>query len=162
MNQNVLKAKEELVNKIANDVKENPSLTIVEYRGLSVSEISDLRKQLKKVDASMAVYKNSLVERAAANLGYDGLNEWLKGPNAYVLSKDVITGSKVLIKFARRNPKLVVKGGVAEGQIVDAAKLKELSKLPGRDGLYSMFLSVLQAPIRQFACAVKAIADKQN
>ncbi len=161
MNQNTLKAKEELVSKIAADVKEHQAMAIVEYRGLSVSEISDLRKQLKKENASMVVFKNSLVERAMANLGYTGFDEWLTGPNAYVFLSEVTGGSKVIMKYSRRNPKLVVKGGVVEGQKVDAAKLKELSNIPGREGLISMFLSVLQAPVRQFACTVKAIAEKQ-
>ena len=109
----------------------------------------------------MVVFKNSLVERAMANLGYEGYDEWLTGPNAYVFLDEVTSGAKVIMKYSRRNPKLVVKGGVVEGQKVDAAKLKELSKIPGREGLISMFLSVLQAPVRQFACTVKAIAEKQ-
>ena len=89
------------------------------------------------------------------------MNNILKGPNAIVFSKDVIGGAKVIAKYAKRHKDvLIVKGGVVEGKFVDAAGMLEVAKLPGKEGLISMFLSCLQAPIRSFACAVKAVADK--
>ena len=109
----------------------------------------------------MNVYKNSLVERAVDELGYNELNDILTGPNAIVFSEDVIAGAKVIAKYAKRHRDiLVIKGGIVEGKFVDADGMKEVAKLPGKDGLISMFLSCLQAPIRSFACAVKAVADK--
>lgn len=162
MNQEIINAKAEVVKEVTAKAKESGSLTVVEYRGLTVAEITALRRSLKEVDAEMTVYKNTMVERAAKELGYEGLDEALKGPNAYVFSKDAIAGPKILAKAAKRNEHLVIKGGVVDGKVLSAQDMKVIATLPGRDGLISMFLSCLQAPVRKFACTVKAIADKNN
>ncbi len=159
MNQDVKKAKEELVSSIVKNAKDSQSIVIAEYRGLSVAQIQELRRALRKEEASMFVYKNTLVERASKELGYE-LDEYLTGPNAFFFSKEVTNGPKVVAKYAKKYGEfLKIKGGVIEGKVVDASTVKEIASLPGREGLYAMFLSCLQAPIRQFACAVKAVAD---
>lgn len=84
----------------------------------------------------------------------------LNGPNAFVFSKDLGKGPKVLYKFARTHQNLVVKGGLAEGKVCDADEMKVVSKLPDKNGMISMFLSCLNAPIQKFAATVQAIADK--
>ena len=162
MNQKTLESKKEIVNKISDSFKDAGSLTIVEYRGLSVAKLSELRKLLKAQGASLNVYKNTLVAKATSALGYDELQQYLSGSNAFVFSKEISDGPKVLAKFARRNDALVIKAGLVEGKVYDADGMKMIAKLPGRDGLISMFLSCLQAPIRSFACAVKAVADSKN
>ncbi len=162
MNQKTLETKKEIVTTIENSLKEAQSFAIVEYRGLSVAEISNLRKSLKAVNASFNVYKNTLVRRASDNLGHKQLDEYLSGSNAYVFSSDATGMPKVLANFAKKNDKLVLKAGLVEGNFVDAAGLKEVAKLPNREGLLAMFLSCLQAPIRSFACTVKAVADSKN
>ena len=161
MNQAVLAAKSETVKEISEKAKKSQTIIVCEYRGLTVAEIQEVRRALHKEKAEMAVYKNSLVERACDELGYNELKDVLKGPNAIVFSEDVIAGAKVVAKYAKRHKDvLVVKGGIVEGKFVDAKGILEVSKLPGKEGLISMFLSCLQAPIRSFACAVKAVADK--
>ena len=161
MNQAVLAAKTETVKEISEKAKKSQTIIVCEYRGLTVAEIQEVRRALHKEKAEMSVYKNSLVERAVDELGYNDLNSVLKGPNAIVFSEDVIAGAKVIAKYAKRHRDiLVVKGGIVEGKFVDAKGIIEVSKLPGKEGLISMFLSCLQAPIRSFACAVKAVADK--
>ena len=161
MNQAVLAAKSETVKTIEEKAKKSQTIVVCEYRGLTVAQIQEVRRALHKEKAEMAVYKNSLVERACDELGYADLKEVLKGPNAIVFSEDVIAGAKVVAKYAKRHKDvLVVKGGMVEGKFVDAKGIIEVSKLPGKEGLLSMFLSCLQAPIRSFACAVKAVADK--
>ena len=161
MNQAVLQAKSETVKTIEEKAKKSQTIVVCEYRGLTVAQIQEVRRALHKEKAEMAVYKNSLVERACDELGYADLKEVLKGPNAIVFSEDVIAGAKVVAKYAKRHKDvLVVKGGIVEGKFVDAKGILEVSKLPGKEGLLSMFLSCLQAPIRSFACAVKAVADK--
>lgn len=161
MNKEVLEAKKEVVNEIVNKAQNNKTLIVVEYRGLSVSQLQELRRALRAENASMFVYKNSLVTRAVDQLGYTELNSLLTGPNAFIFSEDEIKGAKVVSKYAKKyGETLNVKGGVMEGQFVDSVTLMQLAKLPGKEGLVSMFLSCLQAPIRQFACAVQAIADK--
>ena len=161
MNQAVLAAKSETVKEISEKAKKSQTIIVCEYRGLTVAEIQEVRRALHKEKAEMSVYKNSLVERAVDELGYNDLNSVLTGPNAIVFSEDVIAGAKVIAKYAKRHKDvLVVKGGIVEGKFVDAKGIIEVSKLPGKEGLLSMFLSCLQAPIRSFACAVKAVADK--
>ena len=161
MNQAVLAAKSETVKTIEEKAKKSQTIVVCEYRGLTVAQIQEVRRALHKENAEMNVYKNSLVERAVDELGYNDLNSILTGPNAIVFSEDVIAGAKVIAKYAKRHKDvLVVKGGMVEGKFVDAKGIIEVSKLPGKEGLISMFLSCLQAPIRSFACAVKAVADK--
>lgn len=161
MNQAVLQAKSETVKLIAEKAKKSQTIIVCEYRGLTVSQIQEVRRALRKENAEMNVYKNSLVERAVDELGYNELNSVLSGPNAIVFSEDVIAGAKVIAKYAKRHRDvLIIKGGIVEGKFCDAEKIKEVAKLPGKEGLISMFLSCLQAPIRSFACAVKAVADK--
>ena len=161
MNQAVLAAKSETVKEISEKAKKSQTIIVCEYRGLTVAQIQEVRRALHKEKAEMNVYKNSLVERAVDELGYNDLNSVLTGPNAIVFSEDVIAGAKVIAKYAKRHRDvLVVKGGIVEGKFVGAKGIIEVSKLPGKEGLISMFLSCLQAPIRSFACAVKAVADK--
>ena len=161
MNQAVLAAKTETVKEISEKAKKSQTIIVCEYRGLTVAQIQEVRRALHKEKAEMSVYKNSLVERAVDELGYNDLNNILSGPNAIVFSEDVIAGAKVIAKYAKRHKDvLVVKGGIVEGKFVDANGILEVAKLPGKEGLLSMFLSCLQAPIRSFACAVKAVADK--
>ena len=161
MNQAVLAAKSETVKEISEKAQKSQTIVVCEYRGLTVAQIQEVRRALHKENAEMNVYKNSLVERACDELGYADLKQILNGPNAIVFSEDVTAGAKVVAKYAKKNKDvLVVKGGIVEGKFVDAKGIMEVAKLPGREGLISMFLSCLQAPIRSFACAVKAVADK--
>ncbi|MDD4154091.1 MAG: 50S ribosomal protein L10 [Bacilli bacterium] len=162
MNNEILKAKEAVVNELKDKLSNSPTLVVFEFRGMNVQEITNLRRALRVEGTEIGVYKNTMIERAAASLGHEDLLQHLSGPNAFAFSRDVIAGPKVLAKFARRNEKLVIKGGLVEGKVVNAKEMLALAALPGREGLISMFLSVLQAPVRQFACAVQGIADKAN
>ena len=161
MNQAIVESKKAVVAEIANNLKEAPSTVVVEYRGLTVAEITELRRALRAEDVEMKVYKNKLAQRAATEVGYEGLCESLTGPNALVFGKDATAPARVLSKFAKTHEKLVVKAGTVEGKVVGLDTLTTISNLPNREGMYSMLLSVLQAPVRNFACVVKAVADKQ-
>ena len=160
MNKEVLASKQAVVKEIEEKAKSAKSLTIAEYRGLTVAQIQTLRRALREEKTEMCVYKNSLVERAVKELGYEGLDEFLTGPNALFFSEEISNGPKVLAKYAKKfGDALTIKGGFVEGKAYDKAGMIEISKLPGKEGLISMFLSCLQAPIRQFAATVKAVAD---
>ena len=161
MNKDVLSAKKETVAEIVNQAKASNAVIIAEYRGLTVAQLQELRRALRAEGASMFVYKNSLVERACDELGYTELKDILTGPNALFFSENLNSAAKVLAKYARRfGENLNIKGGYFEGRVFgDKAKVLEVAKLPGKEGVLSMLLSCLQAPIRQFACAVKAVAD---
>lgn len=162
MNPETLESKKAIVEKIQNSFKDSASVVIVEYRGLTVADVSQLRKSLKAVNASFNVYKNTLVTKASVALGHEDLTQYLSGSNAFVFSKDVTEGPKVVAKFAKRNENLVIKAGLVEGKVMDATGIKAVAAMPSREGLISMFLSCLQAPIRSFACTVKAVADSKN
>lgn len=157
-----LKAKEELVSHIQDKLKDSSSSVVVEYRGLSVQKVTELRRLLREENIEFKVYKNTMVTRAAEKARLNDLNEYLTGPNAIAFSDDAVAPSRILAKFAKKNDKLVLKGGVVEGKVVDATTLKSLATLPNRDGMLSMLLSVLQAPVRGFALAVKAVADQKG
>ncbi|MFA5486201.1 MAG: 50S ribosomal protein L10 [Bacilli bacterium] len=160
MNQKSIVAKEAVVNEVYELAKEHQAVIVFEYHGLSVAKITELRRLLRADGSSMAIYKNSLVERAVEKLGKPELNEYLKGPNAFLFSKDVSSGAKVLTRFARLNDEVEIKGGLFEDRVVGADQVRAISKLPNRDGMISMFLSVLNAPIQKFAATVKAVAEK--
>jgi large subunit ribosomal protein L10 len=162
MNPEIRKSKAEIINGLTEKFNESNAVIIVEYRGLSVAKISELRKSLKGTESTFGVYKNTLVQKANDSLGHQELDQYLCGSNAYIFSKDVTAAPKVLTKFAKKNKELVIKAGLVEGKVVDANGVKELANIPGREGLISMFLSCLQAPIRSFACTVKAVADSKN
>lgn len=160
MNKDVLSAKQEIVSEIVAKAKASNGLVVAEYRGLTVAQIQALRRALAAEHASMNVYKNSLVERACDELGYTDLKEILAGPNAIFFSEDLNGGAKVLAKYAKRyGDSLNIKGGVFEGKFADKKGVAEIAKLPNKEGMLAMLLSCLQAPVRQFACTVKAVAD---
>ena len=161
MTKPIILQKQAMVESIQNSITNSQSMTVVEYRGLTVSELEELRRELRKEEVEFKVLKNTLVSRAVENLGHKGLEEVLTGPNAVVFShKDAVSGPRVLAKFAKKHDKLVLKGGIVEGNIVDEKEIKVIATLPGKEGLLSMFLSCLQSPVRSFACAVKAVAEK--
>ena len=162
MNQEILQTKSELVNEVVASIKDSSTVVICEYRGLTVAELTELRRTLRTTESTMAVYKNTLVKRAVESLGLHDAVQYLEGPNAMIFCKDVTAGAKVLAKYSRKNDLLVIKAGIVEGKVCDKKQMIELSKLPNKEGMVSMLLSVLQAPVRQFACAVKAVADSKN
>ncbi len=162
MNQTVLEQKKQVVDDIYNKMANAGSTVVVEYRGLTVAESTELRRLLREEDVELTVYKNTMVRRASEKLGYDDLQDSLTGPNAFAISADEVAASRVLCKFAKKHEKLVVKGGVVSGQVVNADQIQELAKLPNKEGMISMLLGCLQSPIRSFAATVKAVADKDN
>ena len=162
MNQAVLDAKIQLVNEVCDKFTGSASAVVVEYRGLTVAEVTELRRELREEGVDFKVYKNGVTRRAAEQAGYCDLNDQLVGPNAIAFSTDAVAPSRVLAKFAKKHDKLVLKGGVVEGKVVGLDTIKELAGLPNREGMLSMLLSCLQSPVRSFACAVKAVADAKG
>ncbi|MET3574326.1 50S ribosomal protein L10 [Bhargavaea ullalensis] len=159
----VLEAKQALVDEIATKFKDAASVVVVDYRGLSVGEVTELRKQLREAGIEFKVYKNTMTRRAAEAAGVEALNEYMTGPNAIAFSnEDVVAPARILNNFAKDNEKLEIKAGVIEGNVATLEEVKALAELPSREGLLSMVLSVLQAPIRNFALASKAVADQKE
>jgi len=162
MNQAILEQKQKLVEEIADKMQNAASSVIVEYRGLTVGEVTELRRNLRAEEIEFVVYKNSMTRRAAEKLGHNDLLESLLGPNAIAFSDDAVAPSRVLAKFAKKHKALVLKAGIVDGKIVDADGIKQLSTLPNKEGMISMFLGCLQSPIRSVACAVKAVAEARS
>lgn len=159
----VLEAKQAVVTEIADKMKASASMVVVDYRGLNVAQATELRKQLREAGVEFKVYKNSMARRAAEASGLEGLNEHLTGPNAIAFStEDVIAPARIINNFAKANEALEIKAGVIEGAIASVEEVKALATLPSREGLLSMLLSVLQAPMRNFALVTKAVADQKE
>ncbi|ABK83512.1 LSU ribosomal protein L10P [Bacillus thuringiensis str. Al Hakam] len=159
----VIETKQQVVTEIADKLRASKSTIVVDYRGLTVSEATELRKQLREAGVEFKVYKNSLTRRAAESAEMAELNEFLTGPNAIAFSnEDVVAPAKVLNDFAKDHEALEIKAGVIEGKLVTLDEVKAIATLPSREGLLSMLLSVLQAPIRNLALATKAVADQKE
>ncbi|MDO4198277.1 MAG: 50S ribosomal protein L10 [Erysipelotrichaceae bacterium] len=162
MNQAVLENKQAVVAEITDKIKNSDATVVCEYRGLSVAEVSELRRNLRAENVEFKVYKNTMVERACDDLGFGDLKSDLSGPNAFAFSSDATAPARVLAKFAKKHQALVLKSGIVEGKVVDNATIKELSTLPNREGMLSMLLSCLQSPVSSFARVIKAVADNKG
>ena len=162
MNKEILKSKEALVSEVESLAKASGSVMIVSYSKMTVAELNELRLTLRKINSKFAVYKNTMVRRATDKLGIKDavLDETLNGPNGFIFTEDALEGSKVVVKFAKKNDKLILKGALQEGKFLSADQVKVLASLPGREQLLSMLASALQGPIRKLAVAVKAVADQ--
>lgn len=160
---NVIEQKKQVVDEIADKLKASGSAIVVDYRGLNVAEVTELRKQLRDAGIEFKVYKNTLTRRAVEKVELNSLNEALVGPNAIAFGgEDVIAPAKILNSFAKEHEALEIKAGVIEGNVATVAEIKAIAELPSREGLLSMLLSVLQAPIRNLALATKAVADQKE
>ncbi|MDA1478167.1 50S ribosomal protein L10 [Bacillus changyiensis] len=159
----VIETKKAVVQEITSKLKESKSTIIVDYRGLNVSEVTELRKQLREANIEFKVYKNTMTRRAVEQAELDGLNDVLTGPNAIAFStEDVVAPAKVINEFAKKHEALEIKAGVIEGKVSTVEEVKALAELPSREGLLSMLLSVLQAPVRNLALATKAVAEQKE
>jgi len=153
-----VEVKQPIVDKIAEEIKDAQSVVLVDYRGLTVAQDTELRKQLREAGVIYKVYKNTMMKRAFEGTEFD---DCLEGPSAIAISKDDATApARILYKFAQDAPALELKGGVVEGTAYDVAGISELAKIPSRDELLSKLLGSLQSPITNFARVIKQIAEQ--
>ncbi len=158
----VLDNKKAVVAEIQEKVLNSGSTVLVEYRGLSVGSMTELRRQLRAEGVELKVYKNSLFQRAVEGTDFADLKEELVGPNAVAFGEDAVAPSRILAAFAKKNKKLVLKAGVVDGKFVNTDEIAELSTLPNHDGMISMLLGMFQSPIRSFAYAVSQVAQERE
>jgi large subunit ribosomal protein L10 len=131
---------------------------VSEYRGLTVSQLADLRKPLRESGAEHKVYKNTLVKLAATAAGMEGLHQHLVGPTALTfVSGDVAAAAKALTEQAKATPALVLKGGMMGDTVMSAEDLKILADLPPREVLLAKFAGALQAPLVKTAGLLQAM-----
>ncbi len=160
-NQETIAKKQNEVQAIVEKINAAGSIVFVDYLGLSVAEVTELRKKLHAENCEMKVVKNNILRRASSIAGYEDASKYLVGPSAIVTSQDEVTAAKLVYEFLKGHEKLSVKAGIVDGSVVEEPQLKALSSLPNKDGMISMLLSVLQAPIRGLACAIKAVSEKE-
>lgn len=162
-NAKVLQEKQQAVVEVTEKLQSSSCTIVADYRGLTVAQVTQLRKTLRESGIEFKVIKNSITRRATEQASLTELDPHLTGPTAIIFSKeDIIAPAKIVSEFAKTNTKLEVKAGIVEGKVVGHEQIKALAELPSREGLLSMLLSVLQAPIRNFALAVKAVGEKQE
>ena len=159
----IIAKKAQLVTEVAEQFKNASSVVVVDYLGITVEEATNLRAELRKAGVQFAVVKNSILTRAAKEAGLEGMDDIFKGPSAVAFSnEDVVAPAKILADFAKKVEALEIKAGVVEGKVSSKEEIEALAKLPSREGLLSMLLSVLQAPVRNTALAIKAVADQKD
>ncbi|APU70864.1 50S ribosomal protein L10 [Companilactobacillus crustorum] len=163
MKQDVLAQKQAQVDEIAKQLTGAKSVIVVDYLGLTVEQATEMRAELREQNATMQVVKNTILRRAAEKAGVEGLEKFFVGPTAIAYSEeDPVGPAKIAAKFAKDVDAVEIKGGIIEGKAASLDQIQELATLPDRDGLLSMLVSVLQAPVRDFAMVVKAVADKED
>lgn len=163
MSEAIIAKKAEQVDAVAEKMKAAASIVVVDSRGLTVEQDTVLRRNLRDNGIEFKVIKNSILTRAAEKAGLDGMKDLFVGPSAVAFSnEDVVAPAKVINDFAKDAEALEIKGGAIEGAVSSKEEIVALASLPSREGLLSMLLSVLQAPVRNVALAVKAVADSKE
>lgn len=153
--------KQPIVQEISEQIKDAQSVVLVDYRGLTVEEVTALRKELREAGVTYKVYKNTLMNFAFKGTDFESMSSLLEGPNAIAISKDDATApARILAKFAKTAPALELKAGVVEGTFYDANGIKAIASVPSREELLSKFLGSIQSPISNFARVLNQIAEQ--
>ena len=160
MKEATLQRKIKAVSEVADKIKNSQGQIIVNVIGLTVEQVTELRSLLHAQDCQLRVIKNNIILRAAKEAEIADLDSFLTGPTAVAFSNDAARAAKTIHDFARKNTKLKLKAGIVDGLVMDADEIKIFASLPNKEGMLSMLLSVLQAPIRNLAYAVKGIAEQ--
>ena len=160
-------AKVELKQPIVDEISEllNGAATavVVDYRGLTVAQDTELRKQLREAGVTYKVYKNTMIKRAAEGTAFAALDPNLEGPTAIAVSKEDATApARILAEFAKKAPKLEIKGGIVEDTYYDAKGMQVIATIPSREVLLGRLLGSMQSPIANFARVLNQIAEKNG
>lgn len=160
-----IEMKKGVVAEIAEKLQKSASCVVVDYKGLKVEEVTELRNKFREAGIDYKVYKNTLVRRAAAEVGnmaqFDDVN--LVGTNAIAFGyEDPVAPAKIVNDFAKTHPKIELKMGFVEGEFYDADNIKKLAEIPSREELIAKLLGSLKAPVSNFVYLVDAIAKKQE
>ena len=150
--------KQPIVEEIAGNLEGAQGVVLCEYRGLTVEQDTQLRKNLREAGVKYKVYKNTLVKRAIEGSAFESLKDDLTGPTAIAISDT--DAARILANFAKEAEALVLKSGVVEGNYYDQDSIKQLASIPSREELLSKLLGSIQSPIANFARVVAQIAEK--
>lgn len=152
MRKKTLKVKSQNVNEIKEKIEKAESLVLVDYRGLNVEQLTELRSKYREAGVEYKVYKNTMMRFAFKDSGFEDFNEYLTGPNAVAFGyEDPIQAAKITAEFSKTNDKLEIKAGIVDGKIIGVNAIKNLASLPPREVLIAKALGGLNAPIQGFA-----------
>ena len=153
--------KQPVIDEISANIKDAQSVVVVDYRGLTVAEDTQLRKELRDAGVTYKVYKNTMMNFAFKGTDYESLAPALEGPSAIAIStEDATAPARILAKFAKTAPALEIKAGVVEGTFYDANGMQAVAAVPSRDELLSKLLGSLQSPITNLARVLNQIAEQ--
>ncbi len=156
--ENSLKIKKEQVSELAAKMKEAKLILLTDYRGINVEDVTSLRNDLRNSKAEYTVIKNNITRRALEECGIEGLDEYLEGPTAVIMTKeDYLEPTKAIYNFTKDHDFYKIKGGVVEGKVMTAEEIITLAKLPSRDQLLSMLAGALLGTISKFAVALDQV-----
>ncbi len=160
----VLKQKEEAVNTLAAELKDASIILLVDYRGITVEDVTKLRKDVREANAEYKVIKNNIIKRALNANGENGLDNLLEGPTALITSKeDYLAPAKAIYNFSKNNDFYKIKGGIIEGKVMTAEEIITIAKLPSRQELLAKLAGALLGNITKLAVALDQVkAQKEN
>ncbi len=157
-----IEIKKPIIEEISENLKDAKSAVVVDYRGLTVEQDTQLRKKLREAGVVYKVYKNTMINFAIKGTDFEALAPHLEGPTALAVSKEDATApARVLYEFSKGAEALQLKGGIVEGTYYDADGIKVIATIPSREELLSKFLGSIQSPVANFARVIKQIAEKQ-
>ena len=157
MKEEKLQGKQALVDEIKEKIQGAQSIVLMNYHGLNVEEVTELRAQFRESNVDYKVYKNTTMRRAFNDLGITGFDEFLKGPSSIAFSmEDPVPGAKIASKFAESHEALEIKSGYVDGKIIDVKEVESLAKLPAKEVLIAQVLGGLNAPLQGFANVLNA------
>lgn len=157
----MLKSKKaEVIEQLSTSFADTAAVVMCDYKGLTVSQLEELRKAARAKDASVQVVKNTLATIALEKAGMTGVE--IKDTNIFVWSNDVITAPKIAADFAKNNDKFVIKGGYLDKEAADVAQVEAFAKLPGREELLGMLAATWMAPLTNFVFGLDALRQKNE
>lgn len=154
--------KEAVVTEVAAQAARSQTLALAEYRGLTVAQMDQLRREARAKGVYLHVLKNTLARRAVAGTPFECAAETMAGPLIYGFSEDAVAAAKVLADFAKGNDKLVIKAGAFDGKALDANGVKALAAIPSKEVLLSQLLGLMQSPVSRMARVLAALAEKRG
>ncbi len=153
--------KQPIVAEISEAIKEAQSVVLVDYRGLTVEQDTNLRKELREAGVMYKVYKNTMMNFAFKGTDFEALAPYLEGPSAVAISTtDATAPARILAKVAKDAKALEIKAGVVEGVVYDAKGMQAIANIPSREELISKLLGSIQSPITNFARVMNQLAEK--
>ena len=155
----ILEQKENTVKEITDKISNSKTFLLLNYQGLTVSEIAELRSSLREVKSDIKVYKNTLMNLALKNKNID-LNDYMSGPNAYLFSESIIEPIKIVSKFAKEHPALEVRVGYIDNEVVSKEVVNQYATIPSMEGLLTMFAGGLIEHVRNLSIGLNLYAEK--